>query len=151
MKKIFLPLAVTLFLTGTIFVGCESSAQKVENAEQGVAAAQANLDQARKDSVAAYEKQKVEWNAQIARNEKVIADYKVTVAKEKKEVRARDEERLDKMQQKNEALKVSVDEYNENGKQTWADFKAGFKKMTDEFDDDMTEFGKSLGKALDKK
>jgi hypothetical protein len=144
MKKIFIPLALTLFATGTIFTGCESSAQKVENAEENVANAQVKLDQARIDSAAEYEKAKVEWAQQIANNDKTLADYKIKIANEKSEQKAKDEAKLDELQKRNDGMKAKMSEYKEDGKDAWANFKTDFNKGVADFDEDMTEFGNSL-------
>ncbi len=151
MKKILFPHVASLFTAGTIFMGCQTSSEKIENAEQGVVDAQAKLDQAHKDSAAEYQKMKIEWAGQIANNEKAIADYKTKIAVEKKEAREKDEARLDELEKRNNDMKIKMDEFKENGSETWADFKAGFKMMTDEFDHDITEFGKSIERLTDKK
>ena len=48
-------------------------------------------------------------------------------------------------------MKASMNDYKHGEENYWADFKAGFIKMTNDFDQDMTEFGNSLGKVIDGK
>ncbi|HET6991984.1 MAG TPA: hypothetical protein VFJ43_11700, partial [Bacteroidia bacterium] len=109
------------------------------------------LDQAHKDSTAEYEKSKAEWAVRIADNDKAIADYKTKVAKENKIQREKDEARLDELQKKNDVMRSNMNEYKQDENSNWADFKAGFKRMTDDFDEDMNEFANSVGKKIDGK
>lgn len=151
MKKLVLPLAFALFTSVATFTGCRSSSEKIENAEGNVEDAQAKLDQARKDSADEYEKSKADWTVRIAKNDQMIADYKIKVAKENKAQREKDEARLAELEKRNEAMKANMNEYKHGKENYWADFKAGFIKMTNDFDQDMTEFGNSLGKVIDGK
>jgi hypothetical protein len=150
MKKIFFPYVILLALTGTFFNGCESSTEKVEHARENVEDAQAKLEKARQDSIADYEQQRTEWAGRIAENEKTLADYKIRIAHEEKVQRERDEARLDELQKENEEMKDRMNGYGKDDKHiTWADFKAGFRGMMEEYDREMTEFGNTIAKWTD--
>ena len=125
-------------------MGCQSPTQKVENAEQDVVDAQANLKQAQLDSAAVYEKVRADWAVQIADNEKTLADYKVKIAKERKVQREKDEARLDELEKRNETLKAQMQEFKQDGKDNWETFKTNFKKAADEFGEDMKRLGNSI-------
>ncbi|TND01985.1 MAG: hypothetical protein FD123_4136 [Bacteroidetes bacterium] len=144
MKNIFSPLVLVIFTTGAAFTGCESSAKKVENAEQDVAAAHAKLDQARIDSAAEYEKAKIEWAGRIASNEKALAEFRVKIAADKKETRIKNEVRLNELQKRNDAMKIKMHEYKHGEKTMWNDFKMSFTMIAVEFDRDMDAFEKSI-------
>jgi hypothetical protein len=151
MKKIILPIVLALFATGMAFTSCESSAQKIENAEQDVTDAQAKLLKARQDSAADYEKLKLEWATRAANNDRAIADYKAKIASEDKIKREKDEAHLAELQKRNDAMKADVNGYKPGEKDDWAAFKKGFNKMTDEYDEDMQSFANSVGKVIDGK
>lgn len=151
MKKTFFTIAVASIISSMIFIGCETSAQKVTNAEQEVADAQAKLKQAHLDSTAEYEKSKIEWARQTAENDQLLANYRAKIATEKKEAREKHEAQLAELEKRNNDLKLKINEYKEDGKSSWSDFKAGFMSVVDEFNQDMTAFGKSIENLTDKK
>ncbi len=153
MKKLFFPIAILFFTTGNIFIGCQSSAAKVEDArqnvndaQQNVSDAQAKLDQAKKDSVSEYEKAKVEWNVQIAQDEQDMANYEAMIAKEKKTEKTTDEARLDKLQKREADLKATMNDYKEDASESWKNFETRMDKSADEFSNDLSDLGKSLKK-----
>ena len=91
MKNSILVIASTLFLTVTILSGCQSSATKVENAEDKVqdakndlADSQRNLYAIRLDTISNYEQFKLEAEKILIAQEKNIADLKARLASEKK-------------------------------------------------------------------
>ena len=91
MKNTILTLAVTVFMAGAILSGCKSSAEKVENARgkvQGakdqVVEATKELNQALNDSIQQFRKESEE---KIITHEKIIAEFKAKIAKEKEETK----------------------------------------------------------------
>ena len=95
MKKTVFTLAITMLIGGTILTSCQSSAEKVENAEnnlqeakENVSEAKQDLKEARQDSITEYQKFRKEYEERIIANEKIIADFKAKIATEKKENKA---------------------------------------------------------------
>lgn len=144
MKKRILNLAVITCMAGTIFIGCQSSAKKVEDAKSNVIEAQAEADKAqselnsaRQDSINDYLAFKKEAQAKINAQEKSIAEFKSRIANEKKVNKVAYEEKIAKLEQKNSDLKKRLDDYKGEGKDQWTAFKT-------EFNHDMDELGKAF-------
>ncbi len=141
MKNSILFMAVTVFMAVTIFTSCQSSAKKVENAQQNVKEEKGNvveakqeLNQALKDSIQQFKKESAE---KISDYDNSIAELKATIVKGKKETKAKYEKELAVLEQKNNDMKKKLDDYKEEGSDKWAIFKR-------EFNHDMDELGKSL-------
>jgi len=141
MKKTILILAITVFMAGTMLISCQSSADKVKNAQDKVqdannkvVIANQELNQAIKDSVQQFKKESEE---QIIANEKSIAEFKAKIAKEKKENRALYQKRLAELEQQNSDMKKRLEEFREDGKENWISFR-------NKFNHDMEEIGKSF-------
>jgi DNA anti-recombination protein RmuC len=112
MKNKILILAVTAFMAGAIFSSCQSSAKKVENAENKLQDAQNNvtdarndLNKAKSDSVTEYQKFKQASEEKINAHEKSIAEFKVTIAREKPENRARYERKMADLELQNREMR----------------------------------------------
>jgi rubrerythrin len=145
MKKTILTLAITAFMAGSMLTAygqepdrkSEKARENLKEAKQDEVAAKQDLKEAQKDSASECQKFKIDENKKITANNKSIADFKVRIAKEKKENRAQYEKNLAKLEHKNTDLKKRLDDFKDNGKETWASFKR-------EFNHDMDALGKSL-------
>ena len=131
-------LAVTMIIAGTMFTGCNSSGNKIENAENkleaandNVSAAKQDLNQAIKDSLTEYQKFKKESDERIMAFDKNIAELKVKIANEKKENKARYEKKLNGLEQQNRKMKKDLEEYKEEGKEKWYSFRVKFNSDMD--------------------
>jgi hypothetical protein len=134
MKKSIFILAITMFIAGTIFTGCQSSADKVQDAKDNVAAAKQELIQARIDSIKQFKKESAE---EISHFEKSLAEFKAGIANQKKENKALYENKLAELEQQKSDLKRKLEEYNEDKIDQWNSFRA-------EFSHDMDELGKAF-------
>jgi preprotein translocase subunit SecF len=143
MKKTLFTLAVIAFIAGSIFTGCQSSATKVENAENKLLEAQQNLNQTRMDSMNEYLEFKKISQDKIIAQEKSIAEFKIRIAKEKKENRDKYEKKLADLEQQNTDMTKKLEDYKLEGKDKWAMFK-------EEFNHDMEELGKALNDLTNK-
>lgn len=137
MKKISLIFSALLLLAGTELISCNSSAEKVEKAEDEVKVANENLDEANAEYLADVEKFKAETNQKIADNAKSIADFNARIASDKKEAKAEYKEKIAALELKNTDMQKKMADYKADGKDGWAKFK-------EEFNHDMDELGKSL-------
>lgn len=140
MKKTMSFLTATTFAVAIILTGCDSSSEKVENAQDDVTKATIALDEANKEYLADIEKYRVETAEKILANEKNIMELNLLIANEKKEARADYKKKMDELEQKNTTLKNKMLEYKESGKENWEKFKM-------EFNHDMEELGTAF-KAL---
>lgn len=144
MKKLIFTIALSTTMAVITMTSCQSSAKKVERAEDkvqdakvAVVEAQIDLIAARQDSITEYQKFKNESDARITAYDKSIAEYRVKMANERAENRAMYEKMVLDLEKKNQDLKVKLAEYKDDGKTDWEKFKS-------EFNHDMDELGKSF-------
>lgn len=152
MKKSILTMAAIAFIvvtaSSTYAQGVDKKSEKArENILEGkkdVMEAKQDLKAAQKDSVADYQKFKMEAEEKIQNNEKSIADLKAKVLKAELKDKAEYEKKLGVLEQKNVTLKKSLEDYNTKGQTKWTTFKL-------KFDNDMDELGKELKDFFDGK
>lgn len=137
MKKLSLIFSALLLLAGTELISCNTSAEKVEKAEDEVKVANANLDEANAEYLADVENFKLETNQKIEDNAKSIAEFNARIATDKKEAKAEYKEKIAALEMKNTDMKKKMADYKADGKDGWAKFK-------EEFNQDMDELGKAL-------
>jgi len=137
MKKIIFSLTFTFIIAGVLFTGCNSPEEKLDASKENVEEAQQNLDEAKAEYAEQYNKFKLESEEKITANEKVIADLKVYSKTKKSEARIAYDKSIADLEARNEAMKVKVGVYKEEGNEKWQSFK-------DEFNHDMNELGDAL-------
>jgi hypothetical protein len=148
MKNPIFNLAIaTTIMAALAFTGCQSPAQKVDNAETNVSDAEQNLKDARQDEVNAEQKaaEAEEWKAfrmdtevKIKANETRIVELR---AKKKSSGAKMDmvyTTQIDTLEQRNLRMRTTMNDYeNTNMSTDWAEFKR-------EFNHDMDELGEAL-------
>lgn len=141
MKKSFLILGAFIFVSATILFGCLSSGEKVEAARENVSQANENLEiandeltQAKRDSIIVFKQEAVK---RISLNKKSIADLKLKISKENKEIQIKNAKKLAELEEKNNSLEKSLTDYQIDGSERWSDFKI-------EFSNDLDELGKAF-------
>jgi phosphoenolpyruvate-protein kinase (PTS system EI component) len=137
MKKLSLIFSALLLMAGTELISCNTSAEKVEKAEDEVKVANENLDEANAEYLADVEQFKLETNQKIADNAKSIADFNARIATDKKLAKAEYKEKIAALELKNTDMQKKMADYKADGKDGWAKFK-------EEFNHDMDELGKAL-------
>ena len=147
MKKSILILTSLICISGTVFTGCQSSAKKVENAEDklanakdDVADAQRDLIKARQDSIADYQQFKKESEEKFQAHEKSIADFKARIAKEKSDKKEAYEKEIARLEQKDTDMRKRLEDYNEVNKEKWETFKKNFNHELDELGESLKKF-----------
>lgn len=134
MKTSILVIAASTFIT---VVSCNSPVEKVKNAQEEVAIANANLDKANQEYIADILNYRKEVAQKIDANNASIVEFKARIEHEKKETRAEYNKKMEELEKKNSDAKKKMDEYNQEGKENWEKFKA-------EFSHDMDELGKAF-------
>ncbi|NTW23963.1 MAG: hypothetical protein HGA37_04635 [Lentimicrobium sp.] len=146
MKKITTILAMaTLFLAGTVFTSCQSSASKEEAANAKVDKAQQELMEAQQE--ADIEAQKVasedEWNTFKTETEVKISEYEIRIKALKDQMKKPGKtfddlykKRIEQFEQKIKELKTRLDDYEKN--------RTGWEAFKREFNHDMEELGKAM-------
>jgi len=144
-NKLFTLLFATSLIAGTIFTGCQSSANKEE-------AAQAKVDEAEQDLLDAQqeadiEAQKVasadEWRAFKTESEVKISEYEIRIKALKDQMRKPGKtfddlykQRIEQLEQKIADLKARIKDYEKN--------QSGWESFKREFNHDMDELGIAL-------
>ena len=128
-----------------IFTSCESSTQKMEDAQANVEEAKKDLKEARQDAVAVAQKTadaeawktfKSESELKIRGNETRIAELKEKMKTSGKTLDEVITKKIDQLEQKNKDLNAKMAAY-EKEQSDWESFKR-------EFNHDMDELGKAL-------
>ncbi|WP_309641162.1 hypothetical protein [Flavobacterium sp.] len=146
MKKSIFILATATLLSGNLLTSCKSNAEKENEATENAAAANQELEEVRDDAktdAAVTKANEAEWlafkaevNSDIATNEAKIAVLKSDLKKQGKAIDASYQKSVDDLQERNEALKAKIKEY-EVTKTDWNEFKR-------EFNSDMADLGQAF-------
>jgi phage-related minor tail protein len=134
MKKSIYILAAVILITGALFTGCESSADKVQDARDNVTTANLELKQAIKDSIQQF---KLESEEKISLYDRNIAEFKAKIATANKENKARYEKVLADIEERNNTLKKKLSDFKDDETDKWSSFKR-------EFNHDMDELGEAI-------
>ena len=137
MKKSYMSLVLSFFLTTILLISCASPSEKVENAKEEVLDANNKLDTAIKNYQADINAYKIETASKIAANELAIKNFNSKIENEKKELRASYLSKIEVLEKKNRDLKNKLDNYQDDGNDKWRTFKAEFGK-------EMDDLGKSI-------
>lgn len=138
MKKTIFTLAASMFVAGSILSGCTSQDKKMESAEQNVQDAKADVVDAKQDltvaqqgEISEFQKFKNESIEEINNNDRRIAELRIEMKNEKREVREKDEKRIDALEKRNHELKEKLEAYHDDGKSDWKEFKTEFRHDLD--------------------
>jgi hypothetical protein len=132
MKKSIVQFAVSACSVAFIAIGCSSSAEKVENAQEQVVEANNNLDTAIKNYQADMNAYRIETANRIAANELAIAKFNVKIANEKTEAKADYLKKIAALEKRNAEMKVKLQDYKDDGDSKWKTFKVEFSKEMDD-------------------
>lgn len=75
---------VSAIITGSVFTSCNTSAEKVENAQKNVTETIVDLDKANQEYLLDIENYRKETSDKIKANEQSIADFNARIENEKK-------------------------------------------------------------------
>jgi len=140
MKKTILAFAVIASIAGATITSCNSSAEKVENAEDNVIEATEDLDKANEEYLADVENYRVESNEKIAANDRAIAEFKANKKGETKEAKAEYDIKIAELEQKNSDMRMKLANYKTEGKENWEIFKSEFSRDMDELGNSFKDF-----------
>lgn len=132
MKNPIITMAAMAFLVTGLLAGCNSPAQKLENAEEEVTAANKKLETANEEYLADLKNYRLATAERIAENDESIARFKLRIANEKKETRDEYNKKIIALEQKNSDNKKRLDDYKTEGKANWEIFKTEFSRDMDE-------------------
>lgn len=137
MKKTILTLAITGIIAAS---GLTASGQENKNAAKArkeTTAAQKDLQEAKTDSAADFQKFKKEAEMNIRENQKTIAALKAKKLNKSKEVNAKYNKKVLTLEKKNNELKRKIEAADDTKTTAWSSFKR-------EFSHDMDELGHAI-------
>ncbi len=129
MKKTICILTIAMLIAGGMFTGCQSSATKVENAQEDVTAANAALNKAISDSIAEFKKNS---EVTISQYDKEIIKLREKASTMNQENKILYEKRITEIEKKNAQMKKELREAKIEGQKQWREFKAEFTHDMDE-------------------
>lgn len=137
MRVLTLALAIGL---AAVTLSCESSAEKVENAEKDVVEAEKELTKAKADYQADVKSYKLATKDRIEKNNRQIDEYKKQIDSKKKEVKAEYWKQIAVIEEKNADMEKRMDEYKADSRSNWQTFKKEFKEDMDELGSSINNF-----------
>jgi len=137
MKAINLIIATLLVASCAMFIGCKSSASKVEDAKEDVVKAKETLEVAKEEYLEDVKQSRIAAAESIDANNRSLAELKEKISKEKKQIKEKYEKQIAELEQKNNEIKRKLDNYQVEGRDEWQVFKK-------EFNHDLDELGRAL-------
>lgn len=132
MKKSIFAMATATLIMSVAFTSCNTSSQKVENAENNVIEANEDLDKANQEYLDEIESYRRETADKIAANNRSIEEFNARIENEKEQARAEYRKEIAALEQKNSDMKKKMDDYKAEGKDKWEKFKTEFSRDMDE-------------------
>lgn len=126
MKKLIFIITAVVF--GSTIAVAQQQEGELKSARKNIASAQADLKQAKKDSIAEYHQFKTESFAQIDENNKTIEALKAEKLAREKAATERYLEKVKSLEAQNKELKESVVNYRADGNTNWVSFKREFNR-----------------------
>jgi len=141
MKKKYFIFAVILLITGSAFIGCNNDRDKdkenVEKANQDMIDAQVQFEKE-------WQQFKSDAESRIDANQQKIDDFKVGMKTTSTKFKAKYENEVLTLEQKNIELKKKLNEFKYERKENWEEFKKAFTS-------DMDVVGNALNDIFTKK
>lgn len=146
MKHAIHILATLTLSAGFIMSGCDSSSNKMQDAETSVIEANRDLEMA-------ISKVEAELGIYRAENGERIMEYNRTIAEIKRkidnepdmDVKVRLEKKLAEYQITHRELEREMDNYKATGRENWDDFKKSFSNRMDDLGDSLDDFFTTSG------
>lgn len=141
MKNKHCILAVILLMAGSLLIGCdnnrENASEKVKKANQDMLNAQSQFEEK-------WQQFKYDTELKINANQKNIADFKTAMKTTSIKFKAKYENEILTLEQKNIELQKKLNNYKYEGKDKWEKFKK-------EFNNDIDSVGNALNTLFEKK
>ena len=128
MKNIYLIISVILLIAGSVFTGCENNR---ENDQEEVRKANQEMIDAQAQFEKEWQQFKTETELKIDANQKKIDDFKAAMKTTTAKFKAKYENQVLTLEQRNIELKKSMNEYRYEGNDNWEKFKIDFNREID--------------------
>jgi hypothetical protein len=123
MKNKYFIFAIMLLVVGIIYTGCGDNR---ENAKENVQQANQEMMDAQTEYDKEWKLFKTEAEAKISVNQKTIDDFKTAMVTTSSKFKAKYENQVLTLEQKNIELMKKLNDYQYKGKENWEEFKRGF-------------------------
>ncbi len=142
MKNKILTLAAIVFMSGVVLMGCQNAGEKkTQEAQESMGEAKPDLQAVQTGYSDEWQNFKSTSEQKIQDNENSIAAFKEKTEKSgtkiKADVKVKYNKEIANLEEKNRLLKKKLEEYKNDGKTSWQDFKTGFNN-------DMDKLGKAV-------
>jgi transcription-repair coupling factor (superfamily II helicase) len=127
MKNHYLIISVIFLIAGSVFIGCDNrdnTKEEVEKANQEMIDTQAQFEKE-------WQQFKSDTELKIDANQKQIDDIKAAMQTTTAKFKAKYENRVLTLEQKNIELRKNLNNYKYAGKDNWEDFKRDFNREVD--------------------
>ncbi|MHB8580701.1 MAG: sll1863 family stress response protein [Ignavibacteriaceae bacterium] len=138
MKNKIVTLGVIGFLAGVVFMGCQKAGEN--NSQQP----NESMVETKPDSQAVKTSYSDDWKSfkstseqKIQDNENSITAFKEKMKKTGTKMKAKYNKEIASLEKSNRAMKKKLEEFKNDGKSAWEDFKTGFNN-------DMDKLGKAI-------
>ncbi|MDZ7767327.1 MAG: hypothetical protein U5K00_23410 [Melioribacteraceae bacterium] len=137
MKHKYFILTVIMIIAGSLLVGCNNNRE--EDTAESVKQANEDLNDAKIQYENEWEQFKSNVEAAINANEKRIEDLKKEMKSTSDEFKAKFENKILSLEQKNIELKKKLNEYKYDGEEDWQQFKQEFSNDIDSLENSLNE------------
>lgn len=141
MKNKYFILAVILLIAGSVFIGCDKNR---ENAKDNVEKANQDMIDAQVLFEKEWQQFKSDAESKINTNQQKIDDFKVAMKTTSTKFKAKYENEVLTLEQKNIELKKKLNDFKYERKENWEEFKKAFNN-------DMDIVGNALNDIFTKK
>ncbi len=138
MKNKILTLVAIVFMAGTVLIGCQNTGEKnVQADNQSIGETKPDSQAVKSSYSDDWQKFKSESELKIKDNENSIAAFKEKMKKSGKKIKVKYNIEIANLEKTNRQMKKKLEEYKNDGKNAWEDFKTGFNN-------DMDKLGKAV-------
>jgi len=135
MKKNIFKIVLFTSVIGFFLISCNNSPTAKENdleqANEDVINAEADLVKATNDSINDFNVYKENIHLKLAENQRIINDLKLKISSKDKIARDLDQVEINKLEKRNADLKLKIENYEQGPEQKWALFKIDFNNELD--------------------
>ena len=132
-----LMLGLSAMLAGIITTSCNSSEKKTEEPQQTTETMKPIIDTAAVK--ADWKIFKHDADEKISETRDSLEAFKKRIAKADKKLKAVYERRVAELEQKNAELKQKLEDYKDEGKEKWEDFKVSFNREMDKLKQELKD------------
>lgn len=138
-KSLFIITTMSLMFT-LVAQSCDSSTERLENAETAVIEAERDVDIAQAEIESEIRIYRQEIANDIRENNMVIAEIKEKIEAEEGDVKATFETKITELEHENDNLKRQIDNYHVSNRNHWNDFKQDFNSNMDNLGNSLVDF-----------